>query len=106
MFQSKKIKHLENEIEFLKDRLWVLENPPKFKNGDIVFYKNGSEVFKNNLIVESNKISYSFFMHVAIKEWQYNLFDVKKSKIVSIFESDLILTTDVEQTNNTTSARD
>jgi hypothetical protein len=106
MFQSKKIKHLEKEIEFLNDRIWALENPPKFKKGDKLYYKNGNDVWVNELVVVSIQKDNKYILGSKCKVWGYKLYNNLNNDINWIDEDNLILTTDVEQTNNTTSARD
>jgi len=106
MFGNRKLQELRQEIEFLKDRLWALENPPKFKKGDKVYYKNGHDIFFDELIVVSTQIDNKYYFGVKSKVWGHKLYNKLTNDINWIDEDNLILTTDVEQTNNTTSPRD
>jgi hypothetical protein len=36
MNKTKRIEYLEKQVKILEDSIWKLENPPEYKNGDIV----------------------------------------------------------------------
>lgn len=71
------IKKLRKEVEELEERIWILENPPRFKKGD--------EVLCGMACVHGRVIGYP-----ELKRWQYE----KGDPWNRYWEYELLLTDD------------
>ena len=78
MFNSKKIKDLEERIalqaEYFGDRLWKLENPPKYKVGDKT---------KTGIICEVKIMNYKY-REMPVRYWSYNEVRVNDNKTYDV----------------------
>ena len=97
-----RIKHLEETLTKYDNRLWMLENPPKFKNGDMVYYSYHDYNRQKDIVENKNpgcKVLGSPTLYIyenvlgqtIIETWEYQL-DTGNG-VVKADENDLTLKT-------------
>ena len=81
-------------IEELTDRLWKIENPPKYQVGEIAYFvfigphknKPRLRVTKVEWIKEKNDIGHYFPLLVTKMYWKYSLWDEKNHTFHTVNE--------------------